>query len=87
MNKAELKSVEAMLGYRPNDAMQVLLLEQVKAGKKMQEAVAQYVMPEMAILNDEGLFKYEGEMITPQQWEQRNPLGSYGTIIVIRTRK
>ena len=87
MNRTDLKTVEAMLGYHPNDALQVLLLEQVKAGKKMQEAVAQYVMPEMAILDDDGKFNYKGSRITPAEWEHINPLGEYGTIIVIRTRK
>lgn len=84
MNKVELKTVEAMLGYAPNDAMQILLLEAVRGGNTMQEAIAQYVLPEMAILEDDGKFIYHGQRITPAEWEHLNPLGGYGKLVVIR---
>lgn len=74
-----------MLGYRPNEAMQVLLLEQVKEGKRMEEVIAQYVLPEIAILGDDGKFDYEGKRVTPAEWEQLNPLGTYGKIVIIKT--
>lgn len=84
MNRKELKTVEKMLGYHPNEAMQVLLLEQVKAGKRMEEAIAQYVLPEIAILGDDGKFEYQGQRVTPSEWEQINPLGTYGKIVIIK---
>jgi len=64
-----------------------LISEMTTTGEDIRAVCAKRAMPYMAILNDAGLFEYEGEMITPQQWGERNPLGQFGKIIVIRKRK
>lgn len=88
MNKVELKTVEAMLGYAPNDAMQILLLEAVRGGNTMQEAIAQYVLPEMAIVNRDGKFHdiKTGRRITPEEWHEMSPLGPYAKLIIVREK-
>lgn len=88
MNTAELRTVEAMLGYHPNDAMQILLLEAVRGGNTMQEAIAQYVLPEMAIVNRDGKFHdiKTGRMLTPAEWHEMSPLGPYAKLIIVREK-
>jgi len=64
-----------------------IINEMTATGEDIRAVCAKRAMPYMAILNDSGLFKYEGEMITPQQWEERNPLGKYGRIVIIKRRE
>ena len=64
-----------------------IINEMTATGQDIRAVCAKRALPYMAILNEEGKFKYEGEWITPQQWGERNPLGEYGKIIVIRRRK
>ena len=77
-----------MFGFEVGHEMKSLVLADVAStGADIREVIAKRTLPTMAILNDAGLFEYAGQMITPAEWEERNPLGSYGKIIVIRKRQ
>lgn len=85
----ELKNDELsrLMGFPINSEMRRLLINEMTAtGEDIRAVCAKRAMPFMAVLNDAGLFSYEGEMITPQQWEERNPLGKYGRIVIIKRR-
>ena len=76
-----------MFGFEVGHEMKSLVLADVAStGADIREVIAKRTLPEMAILNDAGLFRYEGEMITPAQWEERNPLGKFGKLIVVKGR-
>ncbi len=87
MTRKELKTVESILGYRPNEAMQVLLLEQVKAGKSMLEAISYYTMPDFGIVGDDGRFEFHGQRITIDEWRKINPLAEFGKIALVKKRE
>lgn len=64
---------------------EMVLAEVANTGDPIEKVVAKYTLPEMAILSDDGKFEYEGQRITPQEWETLNPLGTYGKIVIIKT--
>ena len=75
-----------LFGYPVNREMKEKTLEEMKeTGDPIEKVIAQRTLPVMAILNEQGLFQYEGRMITPEEWRRTNPLGEYGRIVVIRT--
>jgi len=76
---------ETLFGHTPNREMKMMVMEEVKStGADIREVIAKYVLPTMAILNEQGLFQYEGRMITPEEWHATNPLGEYGKLIIVR---
>jgi hypothetical protein len=74
-----------MVGYElGSDQRRTILNEVATTGKDIRAVAAQYNMPEMAILNDNGTFEYDGKQITPEEWKKINPLGEYGKIVIIK---
>lgn len=71
----------------PEERMRIIA-EVKETGKDVREVIAQRTLPEMAILDANGKFFCEeyGGRITPAEWEERNPLGKYGRIVVITSR-
>jgi len=87
MGTQNIDELSRLMGFEIGPEFRRQIINEMTAtGEDIRAVVAKRAMPYMAILNDEGKFSYEGEMITPQQWEQRNPLGEYGRIIVIKRR-
>jgi hypothetical protein len=83
MNKFEM-----MLGYSTNREMKKKILQEMKTeGKSLQEICARYSMPHSVLLDDEGKFEYNGTRITPAEWYKLNPLGEFGKLVTIATRK
>lgn len=77
-----------MIGYDISPQLRKMILTQVReTGKDIREVCANYVLPEMAILDNSGRFQYQDKMITPAEWEMINPLGQYGKIVVIGTKE
>jgi len=77
-----------MLDYEPGREMRIQILKEVKeTGKCIQEVASQYTLGTMAVLDDDCKFNYKGEMITPSEWRKINPLGPYGKIVIIGTKK
>lgn len=77
-----------MIGFEiPAEIRRTILKEVAESGKDIREIASQYNLPQMAILNESGQFQYNGQWITPAEWENINPLGSYGKIILIGTRE
>ena len=75
-----------LFGYPVNREMKEKTLEEMKeTGDPIEKVIARYTLPTMAILNEQGLFQYDGKMITPAEWKRINPLHEYGRIVVIRT--
>ena len=76
-----------MFGFEVGREMKEMVLAEVaNTGEPIEKVVAKYTMPEMAILDNDGKFEYQGKRITPQEWEQLNPLGEASKLIVIKTR-
>lgn len=77
-----------MIGYDISPQLRTMILAQVReTGKDIREIASQFVLPQMAILDDSGRFQYQDKMITPAEWEKINPLGQYGKIVVIGTKE
>lgn len=75
-----------LFGYPVNREMKEKILEEMKeTGEPIEKIISKYTLPEMAILNEQGLFQYDGKMITPAEWKRLNPLHEFGRIVVIRT--
>lgn len=75
-----------MVGYEVGRELRLEILQQTEeTGKDIREVAAQYNLPTMAILDPDGKFDFEGQRVTPQEWERLNPLGEYGKIVVIKT--
>ena len=76
-----------LFGYEVNREMKEIVMNEIAAtGDPIEKVVARYTLPFMAILSDpDGKFEYEGQRVTPSEWEQLNPLGTYGKIVIIKT--
>lgn len=90
MEKIKNDVWESFLGYRPDREMKEMILTEVAAtGKTMQQVIGEGKlvpnMSEMGILDEDGKFEYKGKRITASEWEQLNPLGKYGKIVIIGT--
>ncbi len=74
-----------MVGYTVGRELRLMILKELEeTGKDIREVAAQYNLPFMAILEADGRFEYEGQRVTPEEWERINPLGKYGKIVVIK---
>lgn len=80
-------ALEKMIGFTPSKQMRIDILKEVREGKTLQEAAAKWNLGEMAVLDDNGKFLYEGKRITPEEWRKINPLGEFGKIVIIGTRE
>lgn len=83
---------ERLLGYKPDREVKEMLLSEVAAtGKSLQQVIGEGktipIMPEMAILGEDGLFEYRGERMTVKKWHEINPLSEYGRIVIIGTKE
>ncbi len=63
-----------------------ILKEAHDTGEPIEKIVAKTDLPTMAILDADGKFDYEGNLITPDEWRKINPLGDYGKIVTINTQ-
>lgn len=77
-----------LFGFEVNREMKQMILEEVRStGEPIEQVVARYSMPEMAILDEDGKFLHRGKRITGAEWERINPLGKFGKIVIIGTKK
>lgn len=84
--------MEETLGYKPDKETRLAILKAVKeSGRSIQEVIGEGktvpYMPEIAILDEDGKFLYKGQRVTASEWEQLNPLGKYGKIVIIGTQE
>lgn len=76
-----------LFGFEVGHEMKKMVLAEVaKTGDPIEKVIAQRTLPEMAIINEQGLFQYEGRMITPEEWRKINPLGQYGRIVIVHQK-
>jgi hypothetical protein len=78
--------IERILGYRPNRAQMIHLLNQVKEeGIPLAQACARMMLPPVVIPDDDGLFYCDEakRRITPEEWEALNPAHKYMKLIII----
>lgn len=84
--------IAEMIGWEPGLEERKAILKAVEeTGKSLQEIIGEGKtiphMPEMAILGTDGRFEYKGQRITASEWEQINPLGKFGKIVIVGTKK
>lgn len=81
------KTLTEIFGYEVGREQRINILKEVKETQKdIREIAAKYIIPEMAILDDELKFNYRGNQITIAEWEKSNPLGPFGRITIIGRR-
>lgn len=81
-----------LIGYNPpREVKEALLAEVAATNKPLQQVVAEGkiipILPETVILGDDGKFLYKDRRITASEWEQLNPLGSFGKIVIVGTKE
>lgn len=79
----------AMLGYPPNAELRRRIIDECRTtGADLREVVAKYNLPEIAIIGADGKFSSSDYgRITPAEWYEKNPLGKFGRLQQIVTRK
>lgn len=60
----------------------MMLKEAQETGRPLVEIVAEHSMPDIAILNDDLTFEYNGQQVTFDQYTEINPLGQFAKIVV-----
>jgi len=55
LSKNEIKTVERILGWKPNKTMCLSILEEIKKGKSIEQACYERSMPDIIILEDDEL--------------------------------
>lgn len=84
------KTLKDLFGYEVARAQRITILTEVKeTGKDIREIASKYILPEMAILQDDLTFwdHKKEKYTTVAEWEKTNPLGPFGKIVVIGTQK
>lgn len=80
--------LEIMLGYRPGAELRKRIIDETRSnGADIREIVAKYHLPELAILGADGKFSSDFGRITPAEWYEKNPLGKYGNLVIIKARE
>lgn len=92
MEKIKNEVWENLIGYNPDRELKELILSEVATtGKSLQQVIGEGktipIMPETGILDDDGLFEYRGERMTAKRFEEVNPLGEFGRIVILGTRE
>jgi hypothetical protein len=91
MEKIKNEVWKNLIGYNPDREVKELILSEVATtGKTLQQVIGEGkiipIMPETGILDDSGRFEYRGERMTAKRFEEVNPLGEFGKIIIIGTQ-
>ena len=92
-NKMGKKDIIAeMIGWEPTIETRKEILKAVKeSGKSLQEIIGSGelvpLMPDIALLGDDGLFEYKGKRMTSKEFEKVNPLGTFAIITIIGTQE
>ena len=73
-----------LFGFDVGHEMKKMVLSEVrKTGEPLEQVIAKYTLPEIAILDEDGKFDFAGKRITPDEWRQINPLREHGRIVII----
>lgn len=77
-----MDELEKVLGYAPSDELRRMILRHAKEKNiPVLEAASAYGMPEMMILNSDGMAEVDGELMTPEEFKKQHP---HRRLVVIR---
>lgn len=81
--------IAVMLGSSPGPLLRRMILDEYRqTGADLREIIAKYNLPEIAIIDADGKFSSSDYgRITPAEWYEKNPLGKFGRLQQIVTRK
>ena len=85
--KIKKDELAEMIGFIPGKEMRIEILNEVRAGKSLEEAASKFNIGVMAILGDDLKFDFKGQRITVDEWRTNfNLLGDFGRIIIVGTK-
>jgi hypothetical protein len=73
-----------LLGYPASKQQRLLILQEIKeSGLSIGEVADKYAMPPIFIPDDNGLFDYNGELISSEEFSKRFP---HRRFVVLKTK-